>query len=150
MGTGKTFFAKKLYMYLKNYNFLDTDKLITYIYNRTIFIFLKKIRKFRKLEKNLINLIKNFMFFIFSLGGGTILKKINVLRTNLYSISICLFLNKFYIYNMNLTNRPLIKKRKNIIKMFYKRKHFYNVCSLYYIKNYLYNFKKTILDIFLI
>ncbi|MGX7576693.1 shikimate kinase [Candidatus Vidania fulgoroideorum] len=150
MGVGKTFISSKFEKYKSCYMYCDMDKISSYIYNKKISKLAKNTTIFRKLEKNIINFLKkdHNKEIIVSTGGGVILNKVNLLRINIYSISLCLLVNKNFLKkNISKKDRPILKNN-NFKYIIESRKKIYKKSSLFFIKNSMKDFKKTMFKIF--
>ncbi len=131
-GVGKTTIGEQLAKLLK-YNFIDTDDLMKQKCDIPFNELLKKEKKFRVVESEIINNIKSVKNTVVSLGGGSILNKQNI--DNLYGIIIYLKLDIDLLRNrVDVSTRPLLQKN-DIKKVFESRKKLYEEYSDYVIEN---------------
>ena len=124
--SGKSFFAKLL---AKKYHktVIDIDKLIESNSNQTIdHIFKTQGEKtFRLLEsKNIMEISKSHNQSI-SIGGGAILNEKNMEYLKQNGIIIFLDVSLALLETFNPKNRPLLKDKQNIKKLYTDRHHLY-------------------------
>ena len=136
MGSGKSAIGKILANKL-NYNFIDVDKKIENVANKTIKNIFDEDGEvyFRDLEEKItIDTLKNKEAIV-SLGGGAIINKEirNSIKKNSYNIYLNVDVNILIKRLQFSKTRPLIHKnnlKKELINLISKRKKFYQKADL--------------------
>lgn len=125
MGSGKTFFGKKLSETLKMPHF-DTDEEVIKIAGQSINDIFKNMGsgEFRKLEREALTTIcKNNIDAIVSTGGGIVLDNDNV--TTMKNCGKIIFLNRSIediLSDIEVKERPLIKEDKSKLFEIYNQR----------------------------
>ena len=124
--SGKSFFANYL---AKNYNkkIIDIDKLIATNEDCTIDSIFKSHGEsyFRSLETSTIKNISKLRNQAISTGGGTILSEINIDYLKQNGIIIFLDVPLSLLKTFNPKNRPLLKDKSNIERLYNERYNLY-------------------------
>ncbi len=124
--SGKSYYAKLLAEIYKK-QAMDIDKLIESKTNKSIAeIFKSKGESaFRTLEKENIKEISKSHNLAISIGGGAILDKKNIAYLKQNGIIIFLDVPLDMLKTFNPKNRPLLKSKSNIEKLYNERYHLY-------------------------
>lgn len=131
-GVGKTTLGEELAKEL-NYDFIDTDKLIKEMSDKSIEELFENESKFRELESNVIMQIRDKSDSVISLGGGAILNEDNI--KNLYGLVIYLYTDLETLKSrIDISSRPLFKKI-TLEKLYNERKQLYEQAHDYKIDN---------------
>tara|TARA_B100001741_G_C16486528_1_gene567535 strand:- start:219 stop:740 length:522 start_codon:yes stop_codon:yes gene_type:complete len=146
MGSGKTTVGKKLSKKLKM-NFVDTDYQIESIMSMSISQIFNEFgeNRFRAMESSYFIEKSKENGIVFSTGGGIINNKNN--RACLLNNGISFFLDtsiEILVKRIeNCTKRPLLEKslnlKKDMLKIWDQRKHYYINCASHIIKTDVYN-----------
>lgn len=119
MGCGKSTIGKMLANDL-NFLFIDTDKLIEYIFGLSINEIFEKYGEnyFRIIESEVIKKIYNNKNCIFACGGGTFINKenIKIIRNNSFVVYLSLSLEEAYERLKDSNDRPLLKVKDEGLK----------------------------------
>lgn len=135
MGTGKSTVGKKLSEKL-NWGFIDTDELIEKKAGMKIKDIFSRFGEdyFRELETNTIIEVSNLDRYIIAVGGGAVLKDINMkyLEKNGVIINLKAKPETIYKRTVNTDERPLLNKpnpMEEIKKLLAYREPYYKRCS---------------------
>ena len=133
MGSGKDVVGRAIAK-MTGLHFLSTDEYIELKENRTINRIFKESGEvyFRKLEKEGMKAIMNLKNLVVATGGGTVIDKENRERLSKMGKVIHLDAGLDVIEKRlrSKKNRPLIKEKHNIKKIFEERKGIYNFAHL--------------------
>ncbi|MCD6223746.1 MAG: shikimate kinase [Deltaproteobacteria bacterium] len=130
MGSGKSSVGKKLSQEM-NYDFIDTDDFIEKQTNRKIEDFFDKGEEkiFREKEKEFLQNF-NLENTIISTGGGMACDEENITLMKKKGIIVYLFISLKEALKRTHFNRPLLKNRENIEKLYKKRLYFYKNANI--------------------
>jgi len=119
MGCGKSTIGKIL-AYDLNFLFIDTDKLVEYIFELSITEIFEKYGEnyFRTIESETVKKIYNNKNCIFACGGGVFINKenVNMIRNNSFVVYLSLSLEKAYERLKDSNDRPLLKVKDEGLK----------------------------------
>lgn len=135
MGTGKTTVGKKLAEKL-NWKFVDTDELIEKKAGMRIKDIFSKFGEnyFRDLETNIVIEASNLDRHVIAVGGGAVLRDVNMQHLEKNGVIINLKAKPETIYKrtMNTDERPLLNKpnpMEEIKRLLEYREPYYKRCS---------------------
>lgn len=135
-GSGKSTFGKKL-SDINNKKFIDIDDYIEKKEKNKITTIFEKYGEdyFRKKENSYIKEISKIKNCIIATGGGVVKNEENIKHLKKNGIIIFLDRNIEEIYKLDHSNRPLLKNKDNILKLYNERINLYKKYSDYIIKN---------------